>query len=549
MRCGPGRSQAAARRYRRRVAVGATVLACMAARLAFTGSTHKAYAADGPQSNSLRAFDAVVGSAVLVFGDAPDAGSLAGVGINAPIVAMAGDHSGHGYWLVGADGGIFSFGDAGFYGSTGHIHLNQPIVGMAPTPSGHGYWLVASDGGVFTFGDAGFYGSTGAIHLNQPVVGMAATATGHGYFLVASDGGIFSFGDAHFHGSTGNIRLNQPVVGMAVSPTTGGYWLVAADGGIFSFGGAGFYGSTGGIHLAQPVVGMAGTATGHGYWMVAADGGIFSFGDAGFYGSAGGRQLVQPVVGMAATPTGHGYWMVEGQKQGSSPFTPSLVAALNGRAGLSSATVLNLHNGQVYQYRPGLPMITASIVKVQILGTLLREAQQAGRGLTTAEQMLAVPMIEQSDNNAASALYGAVGGAGAVAAFDGMVGMGSTFPSPNWGLTTTTTGDQVTLVDHLAVPNSVLNDGSRNYALNLMEHVTPSQAWGVSAGVAIGVTVALKNGWLSFPSLWTVNSIGWINGSGRDYAIAVMTDNQLSEQAGIDTISQIATASWASLGG
>ena len=51
-------------------------------------------------------------------------------------------------------------------------HLNQPIVGMASTPTGNGYWLVAADGGIFTFGDAAFHGSTGAMHLNQPIVGM-----------------------------------------------------------------------------------------------------------------------------------------------------------------------------------------------------------------------------------------------------------------------------------------------------------------------------------------------------------------------------------------
>ena len=41
------------------------------------------------------------------------------------------------------------------------MHLWQPIVGMAATPSGHGYWLVAADGGIFSFGDADFHGSTG----------------------------------------------------------------------------------------------------------------------------------------------------------------------------------------------------------------------------------------------------------------------------------------------------------------------------------------------------------------------------------------------------
>jgi len=39
--------------------------------------------------------------------------------------------AGKGYWLVAADGGIFSYGDATFYGSTGGMHLNKPIVGMA----------------------------------------------------------------------------------------------------------------------------------------------------------------------------------------------------------------------------------------------------------------------------------------------------------------------------------------------------------------------------------------------------------------------------------
>ena len=51
--------------------------------------------------------------------------------------------------------------------------MNRPIVGMAATPSGHGYWLVASDGGIFSFGDAPFAGSTASVQLASPVVGMS----------------------------------------------------------------------------------------------------------------------------------------------------------------------------------------------------------------------------------------------------------------------------------------------------------------------------------------------------------------------------------------
>ncbi len=215
-----------------------------------------------------------------------------------------------GYWLVAADGGIFTFGDAAYYGSTGAIALNRPIVGMAPTPDGRGYWLVAADGGIFTFGDAAYYGSTGAIRLNQPIVGMAATPDGRGYWLVAADGGIFAFGDAGFYGSTGAIRLNRPIVGMAATPDGRGYWLVAADGGIFAFGNAGFFGSTGAIALNQPIVGMAATPDGSGYWLVAADGGIFAFGDAGYFGSApNANPKVGGIVGISPSSNGDGYWI------------------------------------------------------------------------------------------------------------------------------------------------------------------------------------------------------------------------------------------------
>jgi hypothetical protein len=442
-------------------------------------------------------------------------------------------------------GPVLPFGGAVSYGSLSGVQLNKPIVGMAATPTGHGYWLVASDGGIFSFGDAHFHGSMGGTRLNAPVVGMAASPTGNGYWLVATDGGIFTFGDAHFHGSTGNLRLNAPVVGMAASPTGNGYWLVATDGGIFTFGDAHFHGSTGNLHLVRPVIGMARDATGGGYWLVATDGGIFTFGDAHYYGSGGGMHLAEPVVGMAATPTANGYWLVE--QSPPTVFSPSLVASLNGRAGVISADVLDLASGISYQYRPGQLSITASIVKVQILGTLLQRAQAANRSLTSSEMSTATAMIEDSDNDAATALWNEVGGAPSVHAFDQQVGLTATTPNVDWGLTTTDPTDQVTLLNHLVHSNSVLSDSSRAYELGLMEHVTPSQAWGVSAGVAPGSIIALKNGWLPISSGWTVNSVGWVEGAGRNYLIAVTTSGDPSMGYGIDSISEVSEAAWSAL--
>ncbi|MGZ7023851.1 MAG: hypothetical protein ACXVJ3_21650, partial [Ilumatobacteraceae bacterium] len=57
--------------------------------------------------------------------------------------------------------------------STGGIRLNQPVVGIVATPTGHGYWLVASDGGIFSFGDARFQGSATSRLRPAPVIGIA----------------------------------------------------------------------------------------------------------------------------------------------------------------------------------------------------------------------------------------------------------------------------------------------------------------------------------------------------------------------------------------
>ncbi len=58
----------------------------------------------------------------------PSKGRPVAIDLNKPIVAMASDPSTGGYWLVAADGGIFSF-DAPFLGSTGNLNLTRPIVG------------------------------------------------------------------------------------------------------------------------------------------------------------------------------------------------------------------------------------------------------------------------------------------------------------------------------------------------------------------------------------------------------------------------------------
>jgi len=110
--------------------------------------------------------------------------------------------------------------------STLHTELLSDSHSLVKTPTNNGYWLVTADGQVYTFGSAKSYGTLPTSHItpNKPIVGMVATSTAKGYWLVGADGGVFSFGAAKFFGSKGGTKINSPVVGMTALPARGIKW-------------------------------------------------------------------------------------------------------------------------------------------------------------------------------------------------------------------------------------------------------------------------------------------------------------------------------------
>jgi beta-lactamase class A len=238
------------------------------------------------------------------------------------------------------------------------------------------------------------------------------------------------------------------------------------------------------------------------------------------------------------------------------PFSAAMTAYLAGRVGTVTAAVYDLRTGQTWTVGPGRPQATASIVKVDILETLLASQPD---GLSAADRALARSMIENSDNDAATALWDAAGGPAGLGFYNLTVGLQQTrpsaclvcagFPWPGWGLTTTTPADQVLLLRQLFT-GPLLSRADRRYAITLMENVQPDQRWGVSAGVPAGVRIALKNGWvpLTAPDAnWQINSEGWISGNGRHYLVAVLATGNPSEQYGIDTIDTVSTLLWSAM--
>jgi beta-lactamase class A len=229
-------------------------------------------------------------------------------------------------------------------------------------------------------------------------------------------------------------------------------------------------------------------------------------------------------------------------RQTRKKLTRALDHYLRGRSGELSLSIRDLSTGITYTYRPKARTATASIVKVEIMVTLLLKAQREHRPLTSSERALATQMIEFSDNNAANSLWFAGGGSAGLAATNKKLRLRSTTPGPGgvWGATTTSAADQIRILRALTSARGPLTTRSRRYILGLMSHVTSGQAWGVSAGaVDRKDAVALKNGWLPRPvdgGRWTINSIGRVRTHGHDYLIAVLTRLNPSMGAGVQTV-------------
>jgi hypothetical protein len=228
----------------------------------------------------------------------------------------------------------------------------------------------------------------------------------------------------------------------------------------------------------------------------------------------------------------------------------------SGQAGKVTAAVYDKRTGRTWV--PPERQDTASIVKVEIMGTALWNTHNAGTSMSSNDQALILPMIENSNNDAATSMLANVGGPSAVASFDRAAGLTATTPStqkyipgttlPGWGLTTTTALDEVKLVRTFAYQNAVLTSGHRRYGLNLMEHLESDQAWGVSGGCPYGDDGGDQNGWLPLAGQAGRSTASGVHGNGRDYVLAVLTSHNPGEQYGIDTIEAIATSVYRQLG-
>jgi beta-lactamase class A len=256
---------------------------------------------------------------------------------------------------------------------------------------------------------------------------------------------------------------------------------------------------------------------------------------AGGPAQAGATQTAAASSAICTAPTKYASLATE--------LSKDITAAIRGRSGNIAIRVEDVRTGVECRYNEGHRSHSASVVKATILAALLYWRQRTHTSLTSTEKHEATLMIENSDNDAATYLWNDVGHT-RLNQFIKAATMTETELNSGgyWGLSEITARDELQLMRLLTEHNSVLTDSSRAYELNLMNHVVSYERWGVPAGAPSGLTVYVKNGWLNDPVKWVINSIGAIEGHGRNYKMAILTYSNPSEQYGINTVQAIAEA-------
>ena len=209
-------------------------------------------------------------------------------------------------------------------------------------------------------------------------------------------------------------------------------------------------------------------------------------------------------------------------------LSPNLAAYLASTGSNVNAVVYDVTRQRYYTYRPNAQFIMGSSMKVPIMLTFLDMTEREGRQPTDDEMNLLTTMIENSNNDSASALYyGEIGGAAGVAGYLQRIGISGLNPAPGaWGYSLVSPLTMVHILT-LLYEGKILTAQDRNLAFYLMEHIEADQQVGVGDTAPHGATAAMKDGWLSGPDgYWAMNSSGIVMLGNETYIISVYTDEQ-----------------------
>lgn len=218
------------------------------------------------------------------------------------------------------------------------------------------------------------------------------------------------------------------------------------------------------------------------------------------------------------------------------PGTAAAKRFISTRPGRARYSLYDATSGRRWEYRATEPVKCASLMKTLLLATYLRSSSVRDRKLTEDDRKFLRPMIRESANDPASALYVKLGG-DAIARTAHAAGMGTVTPNPHWGLTRTTARQQVALFSRLP---DLFPQRHRAYAMKLLGTIVPAQRWGVGqVDLPANWQLYFKGGWGSGTGAVDHQTALLMNGEQR-LVLSITTTNNPSHQSGKKTLEGVA---------
>ncbi len=190
--------------------------------------------------------------------------------------------------------------------------------------------------------------------------------------------------------------------------------------------------------------------------------------------------------------------------------------------------------------------ITGSVVKAMLLVAYLRRLNAMGQhDVDSYSNSVLYPMINVSDNDAATECWSIVGNAGlyAVARAAGMTHFSVDATASwggSWGAALIAAADQARFFFEM---DSLIPREFVGYANFLLSTIAGNESWGIPAiARPLGYTVYFKAGWRPSPDVFLVHQIARMVGHHHTFSIAVMTDGDPDMSYGIQTIQGVSAA-------
>jgi hypothetical protein len=213
--------------------------------------------------------------------------------------------------------------------------------------------------------------------------------------------------------------------------------------------------------------------------------------------------------------------------------------ALAARTGRTALAVVDTE-GRLTGVNVHRTFVTGSVVKAMLLVAYLRRLDARGqRRVDPASQAILYPMIHVSDNDAATACWEIVGNAGlyGVAHAAGMTDFSN---SGDWAQAQLSAADQARFFFEM---DSLVPHEFVGYARFLLSTIARYESWGIpSVARPLGYRVFFKAGWRPTALGQLVHQIARLEGHGRVFSMAIMTDGDPSMDYGIQTLDDVARA-------